>query len=105
MYLLGLRYATETTLGSPACLLPGKTLLDVLLCRFGQMARDLVVDLAIHLPGTTEGPQPTQKDPQACHEGFSEVTILPRVPQRTSLLSGVMCWEPTPRRCWQSTGF
>jgi hypothetical protein len=30
------------------------------------MAGDLVVDLAIHLPGTTEGPQAEQKDPQAC---------------------------------------
>ena len=73
IHLLGLRYATETTLGGPARLLRGKALLDVLLCRFGKMAGDLVVDLAIHLPGTNEGPQPKQEDPQACHEGFSEI--------------------------------
>src|SRR6186997_2068458 len=29
--------------------------------------------------------------------------IRPRVPYSTSLLSGVMCWEPTPHSCWQST--
>jgi hypothetical protein len=66
-------YATETTLGGPARLLWGKALPDVLLCRFGQMASDLVVDLAIQLPGTNEGPQPEQKNPEACHEGPSEI--------------------------------
>ena len=60
MHLLDLRDATETTSGGPARLLQGKALLDVLLCRFGQMAGDLVVDLAIHLPGTNEGEQPKQ---------------------------------------------
>ena len=38
-----------------------KALPDVLLCRFGQVAGDLVVDLAIHLPGTNERPQPEQQ--------------------------------------------
>src|SRR4030095_8935368 len=31
------------------------------------------------------------------------MTINPRVPYRTSFLSGVICWEPTPAMCWQST--
>jgi len=48
-------------------------LLRVLVCRFRKMAGDLVVDVAIDLPGTNEGPQPREKGPQACHDEFSEI--------------------------------
>ena len=87
MDLLRLRNATETTQGSPARLLRGKALLDVLICRFGKVAGDLVVDLAIHLASTNERPQPRQKDPQACHEGFSEI-----VRKRSTMLAARCHW-------------
>jgi hypothetical protein len=38
-----------------AAVLRGEALLHEVLCRFGQMACDLVFDLAIHLPRAHEG--------------------------------------------------
>ena len=51
----------KLTLRRAARVLGGKALANVLVCRFGKMAGDLVVEVAIHLPGTNEGPQPRQE--------------------------------------------
>jgi hypothetical protein len=59
VHFLGLRHTTETTLRGATRLFRGKTLPDVLLCRFGQMAADLVVEVAIPLP---ERPTPRRRD-------------------------------------------
>src|SRR5262245_22180377 len=67
MHLPGLRDTAETAPCGQARLLRGKTLPDVLLGCFGQMAAALVIDLAIHPPGTNKAPQPAQKDPEARH--------------------------------------
>jgi hypothetical protein len=53
---LGLRDATEIAPGRLTRVLDGKALPDVRICGFCQMARDLVVDVAIQLTSTKEGP-------------------------------------------------
>jgi hypothetical protein len=71
--LAGLSDATEIAPGGAARIFGGKALSDVLVCRFGEMAGDLVVEVAVHLPGTKERPQTKQQDPQAGHETSSEI--------------------------------
>ena len=73
MDFLGLGDTAEATPRRTACVFGGKALPEVLLSRFGKMTGDLVIDLAIHLPSTKEGRQPAQEDPQACHDGSSEI--------------------------------
>src|SRR4029079_11974302 len=72
-HFFGLFYAAETTPGGAARFVGRQPLLHVLLCRFGQVTGDLVVDLAIDLTSTKEGPQSEQDAPQAGHDGFSEM--------------------------------
>src|SRR3954471_5148973 len=73
MHLAGLRDATEITEGRAPCLLRGKPLLHVLGCRLRQMAGDLVVDVALHLPGANERRQPEKEHAQPYHEDSSEI--------------------------------
>ena len=69
----GLGDTAEAAPRRAACVFGGKALPEVFLGRFGKMAGDLVLDFAIDLPGTNEGPQPKQEDPQPGHERSSEI--------------------------------
>jgi hypothetical protein len=69
----GLRDSTEAAQGRPVCGFEGKPLLEVLVFGFRKMARDLIVDVPIHLSRTQESPQLRQDGTQASHERFSEI--------------------------------
>ena len=51
---------------------------DVLVSRFGKMAGDFIIDLAIHLSRTNQGPKPQQERPEACHDRNSNIPMLPQ---------------------------
>ena len=90
--LPGLRDAAEAAQGRLTRGLGRQSLSDVLLRRFRQMARDLVVEVAVHLPRSDEGPQPRQKDPQARHDGSSEIL------KKRSTMPAARChWASS---CW-----
>ena len=80
----------------------GKALSDVLVGRFGEVAGDLVVDVAIHPPSTKEGPRTKEKDPQASHETSSEILEEPlneaRRPYHRASSSGAVAPSACPAR-------
>lgn len=71
--LSGLRDATEAAEGRQTRVFGRQTLLDKLVRRLGEMAGDLVVHVAIHLPRTEECPRSQQEDAEAFHDASSEI--------------------------------